>query len=74
LLSLIVAAGTTWMTLVVMGCTAFFIRKKWRPPFPGGSCQSCGYDLTGLSVLRCPECGKSFSAQERATKSWTYVK
>ena len=27
---------------------------------PCGQCQTCGYDLTGLSENRCPECGSPF--------------
>ena len=26
-----------------------------------GHCRRCGYDLTGLSEARCPECGEGFS-------------
>lgn len=32
------------------------------PGRPGGTCSKCGYDLTGLTKSRCPECG------ERITK------
>lgn len=28
-----------------------------RTRFPNGHCQSCGYNLAGLSRVRCPECG-----------------
>lgn len=27
------------------------------PPFPGLSCQMCGYDLLGSVAESCPECG-----------------
>lgn len=30
------------------------------PPWP--ICPDCGYDLTGLTVQRCPECGMAFTA------------
>ena len=34
----------------------------WRfvPKFPRGNCQRCGYNLTGLTEARCPECGAEF--------------
>ncbi len=34
----------------------------WRfvPKFPSGHCQRCGYNLTGLTEARCPECGQAF--------------
>lgn len=28
---------------------------------PPGKCATCGYDLRGLTVSRCPECGASFA-------------
>lgn len=35
-------------------------RRWWAPP-PPGHCQSCGYNLTGLTENRCPECGQAFT-------------
>ena len=34
----------------------------WRfvPKFPRGHCRRCGYNLTGLTEARCPECGTGF--------------
>ena len=34
----------------------------WRfvPKFPRGHCRRCGYNLTGLTEARCPECGTEF--------------
>ncbi len=36
----------------------------WRfvPKFPRGHCRRCGYNLTGLTEARCPECGARFLA------------
>ena len=34
------------------------------PPEPNLRCCSCGYDLTGLTVRRCPECGEPFDPRE----------
>ena len=37
----------------------------WRfaPKFPSGHCRRCGYNLTGLTEARCPECGQPFEAK-----------
>ncbi len=39
----------------------------WRfvPKFPRGHCRRCGYNLTGLTEARCPECGAGFDARRR---------
>ncbi len=36
--------------------------RAWRfvPKFPRGHCRRCGYNLTGLTEARCPECGQPF--------------
>ena len=40
----------------------------WRfvPKFPRGHCRRCGYNLTGLTEARCPECGTGFDTDESA--------
>ncbi len=48
------AAGTTSLVLLWLG------RGRASPP---GHCQRCGYDLTGLTEPRCPECGQPFEAK-----------
>ena len=30
----------------------------------GGHCLGCGYSLRGLTVMRCPECGRAFTLRE----------
>ena len=37
----------------------------WRivPKFPRGHCRRCGYNLTGLTEPRCPECGTECSVE-----------
>ena len=37
--------------------------KSWNLPLPP-TCRQCGYNLTGLTSLRCPECGTSFKWNE----------
>lgn len=44
--------------LVTSGSVCALVRTSGRQP---GHCQRCGYDLTGLSEARCPECGKPYS-------------
>lgn len=34
------------------------------PKGQGVVCLSCGYNMTGLSELRCPECGRKFTVDE----------
>ncbi|MCH9033356.1 MAG: hypothetical protein IID42_02485 [Planctomycetes bacterium] len=34
---------------------------RLRPKFP---CPKCGYDLKGLAMARCPECGTEFTLDE----------
>ncbi len=33
---------------------------RFVPKFPRGHCRRCGYNLTGLTEARCPECGAEF--------------
>ena len=50
----------TWFIVLLAATpTAVLWRSWWRKHrFRPGSCQSCGYSLTGLSPLApCPECG-----------------
>ena len=47
-----------WLPFVIIAVTTGFLfwqdRKRPKP----GHCQECGYDLTGNTSGRCPECGK----------------
>ena len=42
-------------TMVSLLITTAFVAK-----FRRGHCHRCGYDLTGLTEPRCPECGQPF--------------
>lgn len=37
-----------------------FFRNRYRPIYPPGHCNKCGYDLFGLPEHRCSECGNPF--------------
>lgn len=46
-----------WIPLLLaVGGTAWLAWRR-RHCFPPGTCQNCGYDLTGNVSGRCPECG-----------------
>ncbi len=41
-----------------------FLLNRYRPIHLPGHCVECGYNLRGLSSLRCPECGTPFDAEQ----------
>ncbi len=48
-------------------------RNEWRVPLPP-ACPACGYNLTGLTDNRCPECGGIFiwrEVQRQAARAWS---
>ena len=56
----------SWSAIVVIVNLPIFLVLSllhWRfgpkPPVPG-HCRRCGYNLTGLTEARCPECGTGF--------------
>ena len=53
----VVAIGVIPFGLLA-GVTHF--RNRFSPVHPQGCCERCGYDLRGLPVPRCPECGTPF--------------
>jgi len=59
------APQSATLLLLALGLYMFlsgrwFIRRIVRGlgPAPEGICPACGYDLAGLRVSRCPECGE----------------
>ena len=51
-----------WMALVFVAPVAGFL--WWRDRrYPPGNCQRCGYDLTGNTSGRCPECGTTIAPE-----------
>lgn len=46
-----------------VACVVFAARALWllrRDQHVPGHCRRCGYNLTGLTEARCPECGTRF--------------
>lgn len=53
------AVACAWAIVVTWGAPFLMARFERKP----GTCQNCGYNLTGLPLPRCPECGTSFDPQ-----------
>lgn len=49
-----------WMFLLVVLIPTLVAWQRIRRKYPPGHCLTCGYNLTGLPELRCPECGTKF--------------
>jgi hypothetical protein len=50
-------------------------KPGWRIPIPP-TCRKCGYNLTGLTKTRCPECGEPFTwgeVRRRSARVWSVV-
>ncbi len=51
-----------WMPVVAFAIPTVLLWNR-RPISKQGQCAKCGYDLTGLTEQRCPECGQPFLRQ-----------
>ena len=47
-----------WLPFVIIAITTTFLFWQDRKSPNPGHCVNCGYDLTGNTSGRCPECGK----------------
>lgn len=47
-----------WLPVLLIGAVTIVCWRLDRPP-RAGHCPACGYDLTGNTTGRCPECGSS---------------
>jgi hypothetical protein len=45
-----------WLVLLLLAVASGYLWHLSDPPIPRGHCQSCGYNLTGNTSGRCPEC------------------
>lgn len=51
---------------VVLACAAMILSEDVQLLEYGlGYCRDCGYNLTGLTTDRCPECGRTIQPIER---------
>ena len=54
-----------WAFPVAAAGLPSFLVWRFVPKFPRGHFRRCGYNLTGLTEARCPECGTGFEANDR---------
>ncbi|MBI4719193.1 MAG: hypothetical protein HY763_15450 [Planctomycetes bacterium] len=69
----LVEAGVLLLVLLTAGVAAMFlVLFVWRNGYVRGwraardhppTCSRCGYNLSGLSHCRCPECGTSYTLE-----------
>lgn len=61
--------GVVLLVLVASAAGALFVFLFWRNGYQRGwraardtppTCPSCGYNLSGLTECRCPECGQTY--------------
>jgi len=48
-----------WIPLALVGVPTIWLGRRERRLARVGCCAACGYNLTGNTSGRCPECGKS---------------
>lgn len=49
-----------WSVIGALACCAVRVRNRYLPLRTPGYCVQCGYNLRGLPLPRCPECGLAF--------------
>ena len=58
-----------WIPLATMLLLSLLCHMKCRRTSKIARCDRCGYDLRGLPIPRCPECGEPFEALPEVTES-----
>ena len=53
-----------WVVPFVVLGAVVYVRNRYWPVYPAGCCGKCGYDLRGLPLPRCPECGTPFDPKD----------
>jgi hypothetical protein len=53
-----------WGPVSLLLSAVVFLRNRYWPDYGPGRCKRCGYDLRGLPIPRCPECGTAFGLDE----------
>lgn len=65
--------GVVLLVLMTAGLTLFVVFLIWRHGYIRGwrkardkapMCPQCGYNLSGLTQCRCPECGTEYRLEE----------
>lgn len=64
LFMLLVNLVTVWLVPCMLLSGGVFLHNRYWPVFPAGHCKNCGYNLRGLPIPRCPECGAAFDPTE----------
>jgi len=68
-----VLVGVGLLVLLVAGLAMFALFMLWRNGYVRGwraareaapACPKCGYNLSGLTHCRCPECGTEYKLDE----------
>ena len=68
-----VDAGVVLLVVLTAGLTLFAAFLLWRDGYRRGwrsaremppTCPKCGYNLSGLTQCRCPECGTEYRLDE----------
>ena len=66
-------AGVALLVVMTAGLTLFVVFLIWRHGYARGwrqargeapMCPQCGYNLSGLTQCRCPECGTEYRLEE----------
>ncbi len=61
------AAGAALLMSIVFAFVSGLASFWYEFPSPPGTCDSCAYNLRGLTEPRCPACGTPFDPQLLAT-------
>ncbi len=68
----LVSMGIALLVILTVSVTISAVWLLWRNGYERGwraardippTCPNCGYNLTGLTACRCPECGKQFTLE-----------
>jgi hypothetical protein len=65
---MIAAAVSTLLLQCAVLCAtvsvAVWAHNRYWPVYEPGHCANCGYNLRGLPLPRCPECGQEFDPDD----------
>lgn len=59
----LLSLAVNWLVPFGLLAAIVWLRNTYQPVYPEGCCRRCGYDLTGLPLPRCPECGAGFATE-----------